>query len=49
MCDPAAENKELPSLNQDIWVNGILPFVGMGHFAFVASVDRQMKKYYGLL
>jgi hypothetical protein len=41
MCAP-----DLP-LNQDIWVNSILPFVGMGHFAFVGGVNRQMKQYYG--
>jgi hypothetical protein len=36
---------DLP-LNQDIWVNNILPFLGMGHFAFVAGVNRQMKEHY---
>jgi hypothetical protein len=44
MCPP--HHDKLPSLNQDIWVNIILPFVGMGHFAFVAGVNRQMKQYY---
>jgi hypothetical protein len=38
-------DKGLP-LHQDIWLNSILPFVGMGHFAFVAGVNRQMKEYY---
>ena len=37
--------QELP-LTWDIWVNHILPFVGMGHFFFVASVSRQMKDMY---
>ena len=33
-------------LTWDIWVNQVLPFVGMGHFFFVASVSRQMKDMY---
>ena len=33
-------------LNQDLWVNGILPFLGMGHFTFVAGASRQMKEFY---
>ncbi|CAB9500391.1 expressed unknown protein [Seminavis robusta] len=30
----------------DIWINGILPFVGMGHYAFVAPVCHKMKDLY---
>jgi hypothetical protein len=33
-------------LNEDLWVNTILPFVGMGHWAFVAGVNHQMKRNY---
>jgi hypothetical protein len=36
---------EIP-FNEDIWVKGILPFVGMGHFALMAGVSRRMKEYY---
>jgi hypothetical protein len=43
MCPP---NEALPSLSQDIWVGSILPFIGVGHFADVAAVSRQMKQYY---
>jgi hypothetical protein len=42
ICAPA----DLLSLNEDIMVQNILPFVGMGHFAFVAGVSRQMKQAY---
>ena len=37
--------QELP-LSWDIWVNNILPYVGIGHFAFVAPVNHQMKNMY---
>ena len=37
---------KLLSLHQDIWLCHILPFVGMGNFAFVACVSHQMKDYY---
>jgi hypothetical protein len=33
-------------LNTDIWVRHILPFVGIGHFIFVAGVNHQMKHCY---
>jgi hypothetical protein len=36
---------ELP-FKRELWVNQILPFVGMGHFVFVAGVNHQMKEYY---
>jgi hypothetical protein len=43
----SAPDEELPPfLSQDLWVHNILPFVGMGHFAFVAGVNHQMKHYY---
>ncbi|CAB9503157.1 ankyrin repeat protein [Seminavis robusta] len=29
-----------------IWVKGVLPFLGMGHYAFVAGVNRRMKNLY---
>jgi hypothetical protein len=32
--------------NDSVWVHGILPFVGIGHFVFVAGVSRQTKEYY---
>ncbi|CAB9499713.1 ankyrin repeat protein [Seminavis robusta] len=31
---------------KDVWVNGILPFLGMGHYAFVGSVNMQMNLHY---
>lgn len=31
---------------EDLWVNGILPFVGPLQFLFVAGVSRKMKKFY---
>jgi hypothetical protein len=34
-----ASKRHLLSLSEDIMVNGILPFVGMGHFPFVAGVS----------
>ena len=37
--------QELP-LTWDIWVNHILPFVGMGHYAFVASVNHHLNDMY---
>jgi hypothetical protein len=41
----ASGDSELP-LNRDIWVNNIMSFVGLGHFAFVAGISRHMKEYY---
>jgi hypothetical protein len=42
--------QELPqqqgAFNEDIWVKGILPAVGMGYFAFVGGVSHQMKQFY---
>jgi hypothetical protein len=32
---------------EGLWVHHILPFVGMGNFAFVAGVNRQWKGYCG--
>jgi hypothetical protein len=32
--------------NKDIWVNHILPFVGPGHYSFLAGVNKQWKRYY---
>ena len=31
---------------RDIWVAKILPFLGPGHYIFVAGVNRQFKHYY---
>ena len=39
------KNAGLP-LNEDIWVKHILPFVGMGHFAFIAAVNHSVKDMY---
>jgi len=33
-------------LQKEIWVNEIFPFLGPGHFIFVAGVNRQMKELY---
>ena len=42
------EEGESPALltKTDIWVDHILPFVGPGHFVFVAGVCRQLKELY---
>ncbi|CAB9523002.1 ankyrin repeat protein [Seminavis robusta] len=37
----------LPVLNQkDVWIDGIIPFVGMGHYAFVGAVNKKMNHLY---
>jgi hypothetical protein len=45
LLEPVVDRPGLP-LNADIWINNILPFVGMGHFVFVAGVSKEMKEYY---
>ena len=31
---------------KDIWVNNILPFLGIGHYAFVGLVSKGMNQLY---
>ena len=31
---------------KDIWIGHILPFLGMGHFAFVGATNKQMNSLY---
>ncbi|CAB9530928.1 expressed unknown protein [Seminavis robusta] len=33
---------------QDIWVQGVLPFLGTGQYAFVGAVNKQLNLYYKL-
>ncbi|CAB9526222.1 ankyrin repeat protein [Seminavis robusta] len=47
----AKEEKRRPDIlllldQTDLWVTGILPFVGSGHFAFVAAVCHRFKDLY---
>jgi hypothetical protein len=42
----ALDEEQLLNLNKDIWVKNILPFVGIGHFAFVGSVNHKMNEHY---
>ncbi|CAB9499735.1 ankyrin repeat protein [Seminavis robusta] len=38
----------LPALldQKDVWINSILPFVGMGQYAFVGTVNKKMNHLY---
>ena len=42
--DPDTMNAFLE--NDDVWVNGILPFVGLGSYAYVAGVNKSFKAWY---
>ena len=44
--EPTAPPDPLLLTNKDIWVKNILPFVGPGHFVFVAGVNHQFKELY---
>ncbi|CAB9512577.1 ankyrin repeat protein [Seminavis robusta] len=43
---PAASGDLLRLATKEIWIQRIFSFVGMGHFAFVAPVSKQMKALY---
>ena len=48
LAEQESEDDPLLLHNQDIWVKNILPFVGPGHFIYVAGVSQKFKELYKL-
>ncbi|CAB9528115.1 expressed unknown protein [Seminavis robusta] len=40
------ENRSAFLEQTDLWIDHILPFLGMGHYIFVAAVNRRMRELY---
>ena len=50
VCEPLEHSPEEHPfhvfLQDEIWLEGVFPFLGIGYFAFVAGVNKRMKELY---